>query len=297
MHIKRGFGIYLAALFITLGIILVSSCGGGFTVTFVDTLRPPAKEPVKKKPPEPVVKEKPPATAEEPKVEEPKTEVVVSEKEQAAGEEDKETSAQEPKVTEAPEKSVSEETKPVEVAAEGPARTEGPEGTGEQEEAEGPEGIGDSTGEKPAVSEEQKQKSETVKNKEEVSKEKPSVEKGEEQKIAKEKEKKKTDENQKTKPPEIKKEVVTITGIVSLRKNTFYITELESKKLYKLVGLKKEDEAMLKKLIGKQADFELRIVSTEAKRAYNAQLVKIAEEKLDSKGEVEDTSPKKEKKK
>jgi len=109
-----------------------------------------------------------------------------------------------------------------------------------------------------------------------------------EQKIAKEKEKK-------TKPSEAKKETVTITGIVSLRKNTFYITELESKKRYKLVGLKKEEEALLKKLIGKQADFELRIVSTEAKKAYNAQLEKILIDVKPVENKSEEPTPKKKK--
>jgi len=243
MHTKRVIRIGLSALFIALGVILVNSCGGSFTVTLIDTLRPPAKEPVKQKPPAPVEKEKPQKPAQEPeiKVEEPKTEIVVSE---------------ETKATEKPEKSVSEETESVEVAAEG------------QEETESPERTGDSTGEKPSVSEEPEQK--------------------DEQKIAKEKEKK-------TKPSEAKKETVTITGIVSLRKNTFYITELESKKRYKLVGLKKEEEALLKKLIGKQADFELRIVSTEAKKAYNAQLEKILIDVKPVENKSEEPTPKKKK--
>jgi len=111
MHTKRVIRIGLSALFIALGVILVNSCGGSFTVTLIDTLRPPAKEPVKQKPPAPVEKEKPQKPAQEPeiKVEEPKTEIVVSE---------------ETKATEKPEKSVSEETESVEVAAEGQEETE-----------------------------------------------------------------------------------------------------------------------------------------------------------------------------
>ncbi len=277
MHIKRGIRIGLAALFITLGIILVSSCGGGFTVTFVDTLRPPAKEPVKKKPPAPVEKEKPPEPAQEPeiKVEEPKTEVVASEEETVVVADEKQSENQQ-------EKNQLAEEGSTETAPQEPTVTEKPEQRTEQ----------------PApVEKKPKQKKEESAP---VQK-KPSVEKGKEQKVAKETEKITTGEKKKTKPPKTKKKesqknAVSITGIVRLEKNTFYITEPESKKRYKLVGLKKEEEAILKKLIGKQAEFELRIVSTEAKKADNAQLVKILKEVPQVKSETEEPAPKKKKK-
>ncbi len=272
MRIKWIIRIGLAALFITLGIILVSSCGGSFTISFVDTLRPPAKAPEKQTPPKTVEKEEPKAPAEE-----PKTDIAVSE---------------EPKATEEPEESavVSEETEQAEGAVGQPTEVEDsaakkPSATQEQEqkeEATAPvEKKPEQTPEK-VKQNEQKQKTETVKAEEEKA-----AEKGEEQKTAKER----------TKPPETKENAVSIAGVVSLRKNTFYITELESEKRYKLVGLKKEEEEILRKLIGKQANFELAIVSTEAKKAYNAQLVKILDEKEETKGQTEETVQKKEKKK
>ena len=249
MHIKRGIRTGLTVLFIILNVILVISCGGSFTVTFVDTLRPPVKEPEKQKPPEPVEKTKPPEPVQEPeiKIEEPEPKIVVSEEDttSTAGEEQAESPEEKQPATE-------EESK-------------------------------EKTAQEPAVTEKQKEKKE------------------QEQKVepVKEKEKEKqntTDNEKKTKPPEAKKEDVTITGIVSLRKNIFYITDTEHKKRYKLVGLKKEDEVLLKKFIGKQVDLELRIVSTEAKKAYNAQLVKLLSEVPD-KEDGEEEPLKKDKKK
>jgi len=77
---------------------------------------------------------------------------------------------------------------------------------------------------------------------------------------------------------EQKKEGVIIEGNVRLEKNNYYVLDLQSHNRYMLVGLTKEEKNRLNNLLNSTVRIELRIISTQPKKAYNAQLIKILEE-------------------
>jgi uncharacterized protein YceK len=79
-------------------------------------------------------------------------------------------------------------------------------------------------------------------------------------------------------PSSEKKENILVYGIVNVEKNKYYISDFNSNILYRLVGLHKEEKSRLDRMLGANAKLELRVVSTESAKAYNAQLVNIIEE-------------------
>jgi mannose/fructose/N-acetylgalactosamine-specific phosphotransferase system component IIB len=68
-----------------------------------------------------------------------------------------------------------------------------------------------------------------------------------------------------------------IEGTVRIDKNNYLIYDSSSDILYRLVGLKKEEKTRLNQLKGTSISLEIRVVSTESAKAWNAQLIKIIE--------------------
>ncbi|KPJ82761.1 MAG: hypothetical protein AMS17_18750 [Spirochaetes bacterium DG_61] len=71
-----------------------------------------------------------------------------------------------------------------------------------------------------------------------------------------------------------------IEGTVRIDKNNYLIYDSRSDILYRLVGLKKEEKTRLYQLKGTSVNLEIRVVSTESAKAWNAQLIKIIEESI-----------------
>jgi len=278
MGIKKGIIIILQALFMLFGIMLISNCTGGFTVTFGNVVRSPSQEPVIEKPPERVEKEKPPERV---RTERPPA---PPEQPEAAEEPAEETRSPEEKHIKAPV--TEEKVEEIKTEQEAPAQTaEQPAITEEkivtEEKAEEKAPVEEKVKEKAPVEEKAEEKAEKKeKSEKEIGEEQKPKEKEKEQQIVKEQ-----------KPAEKKENTAAVKGIVSLEKNIFYITDVESKKRYKLVGLKKEEKYMLKKLIGSEVSLELKIVSTESKKAYIAQLLRMIEEEVQPKEKADVTTP------
>jgi mannose/fructose/N-acetylgalactosamine-specific phosphotransferase system component IIB len=81
-----------------------------------------------------------------------------------------------------------------------------------------------------------------------------------------------------------------IEGTVRIDKNNYLIDDSRSGILYKLVGLKKEEKTRLYQLKGTSVILEIRVVSTESAKAWNAQLIKIIEETI-SKEKIAEVIP------
>ena len=66
---------------------------------------------------------------------------------------------------------------------------------------------------------------------------------------------------------------LVVAGILTVEKNHFYIVPPEKGVWYRLVGLKKEEKAVLMKFKGKTITAEIKILTLESPKAYNTQLI------------------------
>jgi hypothetical protein len=73
----------------------------------------------------------------------------------------------------------------------------------------------------------------------------------------------------------VKGETTSITGHLEKNKNQYVLTDTKSGVSYRLVGLKKAEEAQLSRYVGKTVTVRLVVKSTESAKAHIAQLVAI----------------------
>jgi hypothetical protein len=73
----------------------------------------------------------------------------------------------------------------------------------------------------------------------------------------------------------VKGETASITGHLEKNKNQYVLTDPKSGVSYRLVGLKKAEEAQLSRYVGKTVTVRLVVKSTESAKAHIAQLVAI----------------------
>ena len=72
-----------------------------------------------------------------------------------------------------------------------------------------------------------------------------------------------------------KSATASITGRLEKDKNHFVLTDARSGVSYRVVGLKKADEARLSPYVGRTVTVQLKVISTESAKTHIAQLVAI----------------------
>jgi hypothetical protein len=73
----------------------------------------------------------------------------------------------------------------------------------------------------------------------------------------------------------VKGETTSISGLLEKNKNQYVLTDTKSGVSYRLVGLKKAEEAQLSRYVGKTVTVRLVVKSTESAKVHIAQLVVI----------------------